>query len=107
VYSIVERNNGEFISKVDELLNILKGKENTEVNAITNSNVEEVDFIARNSYNLAWKSQNFGSNFQKQYTNPVGVQNNNYINGNVSTENTFKSFMHAQTKQKKYPYKAY
>ena len=73
VNSITEGNNEDLTSKLDELLNILKGKENTQVNAITNSKVEEVDFIDKNPYNPAWKSQNFGSNFQKQYTNPAGV----------------------------------
>ena len=53
VNSITEGNNEELTSKVDELINILKGKENTQVNAITNSNIEEVDFIARNHYNPA------------------------------------------------------
>ena len=102
---ITEGNNEELTSKVDELLNILKGKKNTQVNAITKSNVEEVDFIARNPYNPAWKSQNYGSNFPKQYNNTAGVPNNNYTNGsgasngNVSIENTFKKFMHAQTEQ--------
>ena len=105
VNSITEGNNEELTSKVDELLNILKGKESTQVNAITNSNVEEVDFIARNPYNPAWKSQNYGSNFPKQYNNTAGVPNNNYTNGsgasngNTSIENTFKNFMHAQTEQ--------
>jgi hypothetical protein len=52
------------------------------------------------------EESDFGSNFQKQYTNPAGVQNNNYTNGSgasngdVHIENTFKSFMHAQTKTK-------
>jgi hypothetical protein len=92
--SITEGSDKEFTWKVDELLNILKGNENIQVNAITKSNVEEVDFITRNSYNTAWKSQNFGSNFQKQYTSRV--PNNNYNNGsgesnsNVSIETTFK-----------------
>jgi hypothetical protein len=49
----IKGNNEELTSKVDEFLNILKGKENTQFNAITNSNVEEVDFIARNPYNPA------------------------------------------------------
>jgi hypothetical protein len=67
----------------------LKGKENTQINSITNSNVEEVDFIARNPYNPASKNQNFGSNFQKQYTNPTGVQNYNYNDGNGATNGNF------------------
>ena len=57
VNSITECNNEELTSKVYAITNVLKGKESTQVNAITNSNVEEVDFIARNPYNPAWKSQ--------------------------------------------------
>jgi hypothetical protein len=44
VDSITKGNNEELTSKVGELTNILKGKENTEVNVITNSNVDVVDF---------------------------------------------------------------
>ena len=39
VNSITEGNNEELTSKVDELINILNGKESTQVNAITNSNI--------------------------------------------------------------------
>lgn len=72
VNSTIEEKNGELTAKVDELLNIIKGNEDTQVNAITNTNVEEVDFIACNPYNPAWKSQSYGSNFQKQYSNLAG-----------------------------------
>jgi hypothetical protein len=69
VNSIIEENSEELTPKVDELLHIIKVKEDTQVSAITNTNVEEVDFIAHNPYNLTWKSQNYGSNFQIQYVN--------------------------------------
>jgi hypothetical protein len=37
------------------------------MHAITDVRIEDVDFIARSSYNPAWKGQNYGSNFPKQY----------------------------------------
>ena len=105
VNSINEEKNEELTVKVDELLNILKGKE-AQVNAISQTNIEDVNFIARNPYNPAWKSQNYGSNFQKPYTNPAGAPNNNNNNnaganhGNIPMiETSFKSFMQAQTEQ--------
>jgi uncharacterized protein YoxC len=49
VNSITETENEELIAKVNELLGIVKGKE-THVNAITNANIEDVDFIAHSSY---------------------------------------------------------
>jgi hypothetical protein len=62
-----------------------------------------VDFIARNSYNPTWKSQNYGSDFPKQYPNPTDASNNNNMranNGNVSgLERTFNAFMQIQTEQ--------
>jgi hypothetical protein len=103
VNSINEEKNEELNLKVDELLKILKGQE-AQVNAISQTNTEEVNFIARNPYNPAWKSQNYGSNFQKPYTNPAGAPNhNNNVganHGNIPMiENSFKSFMQAQTEQ--------
>ena len=64
-----------------------------------------MNFINRNPYNPAWKSQNYGSSFQKPYSNPAGAPNNNNNNvganhGNIPMiETSFKSFMQAQTKQ--------
>ena len=105
VNSINEEKNEELTVKVDELLNILKGKE-AQVNAISQTNIEEVDFIARNPYNPAWKSQSYGSNFQKPYSNPAGAPNMNNNNnvganhGNITMiESSFKYFMQAQTEQ--------
>jgi hypothetical protein len=48
VNSVTEGRYEELTSKVDELLNILTGKEHTQVKSITKSNVEELYFIARN-----------------------------------------------------------
>jgi hypothetical protein len=107
VNSITETENEELITKVNELLGIVKGKE-THVNAITNANVEDVDFIARNPYMSAWKSQNYGSNFQKNYSNPEGNPNpNNNSNNGVSgsnlaaLESSLIYFMNSQNEQNK------
>jgi hypothetical protein len=56
---------------------------------ITNANIEDVDFIARNPYMPAWKNQNYGSNFQKNYSNPPSNPNpnNNTNNNGVSVSN--------------------
>jgi hypothetical protein len=59
VNSIIEEHNEELTSKVDELINIIKGKEDTQLNVIT-TNTDEVNFVACNPYNHAWKSQNYG-----------------------------------------------
>ena len=79
VNSINEEKNEELNLKVDELLKYFKGQE-AQVNAISQTNTEEVNFIACNPYNPAWKSQNYGSNFQKPYSNPAGAPNNNNNN---------------------------
>ncbi|MBI0385001.1 hypothetical protein JBE27_54265, partial [Streptomyces albiflaviniger] len=100
VNSITEEKNEELTAKVDELIGMIKGKKETHINAITNANVEEVDFIACTTYNPTWKSQNYGSNFQKPYPNPAGVSNN-FNNGNSngnhqSLEDALKNFMQTQ-----------
>jgi hypothetical protein len=51
--------------------------EEAQVHVIIDTRIEKVDFIARNSYNPTWKSQNYGSNFSKQYPNPAESSNNN------------------------------
>ena len=61
--SITEENNEGLTAKVDELICMIKGNE-TQVNAITDAKIEEIDFVARNSFDPAW-SQNYGSTFQK------------------------------------------
>jgi hypothetical protein len=62
----------------------------------------EVNFVASNPYNPAWKTQNYGLKFQKQYSNPTGAQNENNFganHGNHPVENAFKTFIQAQTDQ--------
>ena len=94
--------NEDLTAKLDELICIIKGKDKTQVNAISKAKVEEVDFIARNSYNPAWKSQNYGSNFQKPY-NRAGApsynnNNNGANNGNRQPlDDVLKTFINAQT----------
>jgi hypothetical protein len=48
VNSVTEGVNEDLTAKVDELIGIIKGKEEIQVNAITNAKVEEIDFMARN-----------------------------------------------------------
>ena len=72
ITAVTKSNNEELTAKVDELLSALKHKNEVQVNAITNAQIEEIDFIARNTYNLAWKNSNYGQNYQKPY-NPAGA----------------------------------
>ena len=87
----------ELTAKLDELILAVKGKE-TQVKAIPESNIEEVDFIARNDYNPAWK-KNYSQNYQKPYSNPAGNSNNFSGISNGSLQETLKSFMDSQTEQ--------
>jgi hypothetical protein len=68
VNSVTQESNEDLTTQVDELISITKGKEEIQVNAITNATIEEADFMARNF--------NHGSNYQKRYSNPEGVSNN-------------------------------
>ena len=72
VNSTNETENEELVAMVNEILGLVKGND-TQVNAITDTTIVEVDFIARNPYMPAWKSQNYGSNFQKPYSYPEGA----------------------------------
>jgi hypothetical protein len=93
---------------VNGLHGIVKGKE-THVNAITNANIEDVDFIARNPSMPAWKSPNYGSNFQKNYSNPAcnlnpnSNSNNNGVSGSnlAALESSLKYFINSQNEQNK------
>jgi hypothetical protein len=57
----------------------------------------------------AWKSQNYGSNFQKNYSNPAdnlnhnSNSNNNRVSGSNldALESSLKSFMNSQNQQNK------
>ena len=51
---IDETNNEEVIAKVDELIVVIKGKNEAHVNAISNAQIEEIDFISRNTFNPGW-----------------------------------------------------
>ena len=61
VNSVTPEENVELTAKLDELILAVKGKE-TQVKAILESNIEEIDFIARNDYNPAWK-KNYNQNY--------------------------------------------
>ena len=78
-------------AKLDELILGVKGKE-TQVKSIPESTIEEVDFIARNDYNPAWK-KNYNQNYQKPYSNPAGNSNNFSGISNGSLQESLKSFM--------------
>jgi hypothetical protein len=71
VNSITEEKNNDLMTKEDELIRIIIGKEENQINAVTNAKVEDVDFLASNFFNPAWKNQNYGSTFQKPYPNPL------------------------------------
>jgi hypothetical protein len=81
---------------------ILKFNE-AQVNAITNAKVEEVYFLARNTFKPSWSNQNYGSSFEKTYHSPAGVTNNDNYKGNngnhQSVEGSLKTFMQVQTEQ--------
>ena len=97
VNSVTREENEELTAKLDELVSAVKGKE-TQVKAISENNVEEVDFIARNDYNPAWK-KNYSQGYQKPYPNFVGAPNNFSGTSNGSLQESLKSFMHSQTEQ--------
>ena len=90
VNSVTPEENVELTAKLDELILAVKGKE-TQVKAISESNIEEVDFIARNDYNPAWK-KNYNQNYQKPYSNPAGNSNNFSGMSNCSLQESLKSF---------------
>ena len=97
VNSVTQMENVELPSKLNELILAVKGKE-TQVRAIPESNIEEVDFIARNDYNSAWK-KNYNQNYQKTYSNSAGNSNNFSGISNGSLQESLKSFMDSQTEQ--------
>ena len=73
--SITPQENEELNAKLDELILAVKGKE-TQVRATPETNIEEIDFVAHNDYNPAWK-KSYNPNFQKHYASPAGNSNNN------------------------------
>ena len=82
---------------MDELILAIKGKE-AQVRAIPETNIEEIDFVARNDYNPAWK-KSYNPNFQKHYSSPTGNSNNNMGTSNGSLQETLKSFIDSQNEQ--------
>ena len=54
VNSVTPQENEELNAKLDELILAVKGKE-TQVRATPEPTIEEIDFIAHNDYNPAWK----------------------------------------------------
>jgi hypothetical protein len=81
VNSITKDRIEDLTTKIDELIVIIKGKEEIEINAMTHAKVDEVYFLARN-FNPAWKSQNYGSSYQNTYPNTTCVSNNFNNGGN-------------------------
>lgn len=53
VNSITEENNENLTAKIEELICIMKGKEEIPMNVITDAEINNVSFIARNTYNPA------------------------------------------------------
>lgn len=103
VYSIFEDKNEELTAKIDQLIGIIKGKEEVNVNAITEVDTD-VNFIAPSNYNPNWKNQNYASNYPKPlYPTNQGASNNyGASTGNRSSlEETPNTFMTAQTEQNK------
>ena len=98
VNSVTPEENVELTAKLDGLILAVKGKE-TQVKAIPESNIEEVDFIARNDYNPAWK-KNYSQGYQKPYPNPAGAPNNFSGANNSSLQDSLKSFVDSQIYQK-------
>ena len=48
-------NNAELTAKLDELISVMKGKEEVNVNDIIDEEVKNFNSIARNGYNPNWK----------------------------------------------------
>ena len=89
----IEEKNMELTAKLDELISIMKGKEEVNVNAITDEEANDVNFIARNSYNPNWKNNGYAPRLP--YPNNSGAPNNfnGASNSNRNTlEETLKIF---------------
>src|SRR3990170_9082619 len=98
--NVIEENSSELTTKLEELISLMKGKEEVNVNAITNEVTSDVNFIARNSYNPNWKNNGYAPKLP--YPNNGGASNNfggaNGISRNTLGE-TLKSFIASQTEQ--------
>ena len=78
----------EFTAKLDELISVMKGKEEVNVNAITNEETSDVNFIARNSYNPNWKNNGYGPRLP--YPSNNGGASNNFNGASSSNRNTLE-----------------
>ena len=82
---------------------MIKGKEEVNVNAITNEETSDVNFIARNSYNPNWKNNDYAPRLP--YPSNGGASNNfNGVNhsNRKSLEETLKSCIVSQNEQNKH-----
>ena len=96
----VEEYNTELTAKVDELISVIKGKEEVHVNDITDEKVNDGNFIARNSYNP--NERNNGYAPRLPYPNNSGADNNfNWASSsNRNTlEDTLSFFIASQNEQ--------
>ena len=79
---------------------MLEGKEEVNVNPITDEDISDMNFIARNSYNPNWKNNSYAPKLP--YPNNGGASNN-FNGANCSNRNTLeetlKSFIASQTEQ--------
>jgi hypothetical protein len=83
----IEENNAELTAKLDELISVMKGKEEENVSVITNEEVSDENFIARNSHNPNWKNNGYATRLP--YPNNGGASNN-FNGANSSNRNTLE-----------------
>lgn len=50
---------------MDELIGVIKAKEEVTVNVITDVDVNDVNFLTYNNYNPNWKRRNYASNLSR------------------------------------------
>ena len=76
---------------------MIKGKKEVNINAITNEETSDVNFIARNNYNPNWKNNGYAPRIP--YPNNNGAPDN-FNRANISNRNTLedtlKSFITSQ-----------
>ena len=83
----IQENSSELTTKLEELISLMKGKEEVNVNAIIDEDICDVNFIARNSYNPSWKNNRYAHKLP--YPNHGGASNN-YNGANGSNRNTLE-----------------
>lgn len=106
-----QEKNDELRSKIDELIGMIRGKDDASINVVAEIVASDVNFVVRGNFNSGWIKQNsYGNNYQKPYTNHAGAPNSygnnvNTSNGNGNHQNldeTLKQFISAQTNQNNY-----